>query len=431
MNLKTAAMINTFIDTTHPEQEAEKHLQRLVNNIMACGCYSLYSEDYPADDITYIASHTCDNKVCHICNWHRQKRVRRTYMKWFKENQSLVEFSKAGKNKVTTRTQYETKYMIHPKISDIKYDLFSLTLTVPHYSAIGFRGEEMYYKQIATAFNYMRKEAYWVNNVFGGEYGTETVGKPDDLHIHIHALLLVRQYEQNRNHLHKFIMQKWNRLTIDENSDRETIDDETAEAIMKGNKLFTIQKVKELNPKGATFINLESPYYKQYGKKFHVRDLNSKNMIFAVMEAISYHFKPQAIRKEGKDEGEIDIPLLSRILPAIYNNRALYAKFGCLQGEKSLNINYSDPEALKRELQDVLEMDIDQDTGELRSYRNFFVCNPAYIFHAPEENFRIVLSDKAKKMSHHLTNATGTGQALDIMTNMALAKFKKNNSSNN
>lgn len=423
--MKTAALINTFIDTAHPEPEAEKHLQRLVGNITSCGCYSLYSEDFPANDYTYIASHTCDNKVCHICNWHRQKRVRRVYMKWFKENQSLVEYSKGDKNKITTMTQYKDKLHVNPKIGDMLYDLFSLTLTVPHYSNVGFKGKEMYYKEIATAFNYMRKEAYWVQNVFGGEYGTETVGKPDDLHIHIHALLLVRKSPQNRNLLHKFIFQKWNRLTVDENSKRETFETNEAEAMKKGNNLFTDEFIKELNPQGATLINLESPFYKQFGKKFYVRDLNSPKMIFAVMEAISYHFKPQAIRKDGKDEGDIDIPLLSRILPAIYNNRSLYAKFGCFQGEKSLNVNQNDPKAVKKDFQDVLEMDVDEDTGELKSYRDYFVCNPAYIFHAPEENFKIVLSDKAKKMSHHLDNATGTAKALDIMTNMALAKFKK------
>ena len=425
MNYTTATAINAYIDTTMPDAVTETHLQRLVSNLSSCGCYSLYSEDHPDDDITYIASHTCDNKACHICNWYRQKRVRRVYMKWFSENQTLVEYSKGGKNKVTTKTQYDTKHMKDQKISDMKYDLFHLTLTAPHYSGIGFKGKEMYYKEIATAFNYMRKEKYWVDNVFGGEYGVETVGRPDDLHIHIHALIMVRQKEQSRNHLHKFIFQKWNRLTVEENSTRTEIDDETALAMTKGNKLFTIEDAKALNPKGATFINLCSPYYMQYGKRVYVQDLKSPKMIFAVMEAISYHFKPQAIRKDGKDENEIDIALLSRILPAIYNNRALYAKFGCMQGEKSLNTNFSDPEALKRELGEVLDMDINEDTGEINSYRKYFVANPAYVFHIKDENYKILLSQKGKQLSHELTQASATGQALDIMTNLALAKYKK------
>lgn len=426
MNYTTATEINKYIDNVRPDKVTETHLLRLVGNLTSCGCYSLYSEDHPADDITYIASHTCDNKICHICNWNRQKRVRRVYMKWFKENQSLVEFSKDGKNKITTAAQYDAKQLLHPKISDMKYDLFSLTLTAPHHTGTGFKGQEMYYKEITTAFNYMRKETYWVQNVFGGEYGTETVGRPDDLHIHIHALLLVRQSPQNRNHLHKFILQKWNRLTVENNSARETINQDTAEAIMKGNKLITMEDVKALNPKGATMISLESPFYRQFGKKIYVNDLNSPKMIFAVMESISYHFKPQAIRKEGKDEGAIDIPLLSRILPAIYNNRALYAKFGCLQGEKPLNVNYNDPEALKQELQDVHDLDVNEDTGEVKSYRKYFVANPAYVFHIPDENYKIVLNQKGKQLSHELTQAGATGQALDIMTNLALAKYKKN-----
>ena len=57
-------------------------------------------------------------------------------------------------------------------------------------------------------------------------------------------------------------------------------------------------------------------------------------MLIAVMEAISYHFEPQAF---DKSEGKFDLPFLIELLPKLYNLR-IYYRFGVLYREKALNL---------------------------------------------------------------------------------------------
>jgi len=421
-NYKTASEINRYIEFSHPDTEIETHLLRLVGNISSCSNISFYTNDHPVENFTYIASYTCDNKFCHVCNWYRQKRIMRVYQKWFTENQTLIEYSAKGKNKVATNSQYNAKHLKNEKIGELEYDIMHLTLTVPHYPGKGYKGNNIYYKELATAFNYMRKENDWNFYVFGGEYGIETAGESEDLHIHIHALLFVRRNKDNRNKLHQFILKKWNRLTINPDNPRETISDSTSQLIMNSNKLLTMEFTKELNPKGATLINLETIYNWDSRQKSKIKEFGSHEMLKAIMETISYHYEPHTMKKET---GELDLDMLSRILPVIYNNNGLYRKFGCLQGEKELNIHFSQKTGLKKEFKGIIDLDVDKEIQEPANSQDLTACKSAYVFQTQEKKHKIVLSKRAEKLIHILSQRSETDQALDIIINLALAKVKK------
>ena len=52
---------------------------------------------------------------------------------------------------------------------------------------------------------------------------------------------------QNRNTLHKIVLQEWNRLTVNTDSECDHFDQKTREAIKKGNKMLTDTFIDELN----------------------------------------------------------------------------------------------------------------------------------------------------------------------------------------
>jgi len=98
-------------------------------------------------------------------------------------------------------------------------------------------------------------------------------------------------------------------------------------------------------------------------------------MMKAIMETISYHFEPHAFNKEDKT---IDIDLLADLLPHVYR-KILYKKFGCLHGEKALNL--SNDLELEEDFAEVAAMKVDEETGEIHEEREFFLLNPCHVYH--------------------------------------------------
>ena len=296
-----------------------------------------------------------------------------------------------------------------------------LTLTVPHYADSGFNSNQYYFDVIADRFHNLRNEAPgWNELVFGGEYGIETTKSKNGLHIHIHSLVFVKQVTQSRNRLHSLILKEWNKRTENTAASRATLDRNTIDLIKKSNRSFTDEFVQALNPKGTTMINLETIYSYKAGVKVRTCNFNSQEMLYAVMEAIKYHFEPLAF---DKDDKAFDFDLMTEIMPVIYKKQ-LYKKFGCLHGEKSLNLKEDD--TLKEDFEDsrdILEL-VDQETGEIMPEFDFFVLNPAYMFHMPESDNKLVLSNEGKKKIKKI-HAFTVSAAVSQLGQMVQATYHK------
>ena len=436
--LEMAKQVSTFISENSLPDENEDHMLRLKKNLEACSNYSLYTMDFDNNDITYYASHTCDNKNCPICNYNRQKRIRRKYYKWFDDNSELVSLynTKSKKYKVVTVDQFESKYKNDVSWLDLnreKYDVMHLTLTVPHYKESGFNGNKYYFDEIAKLYWNMRREKFWNQDVYGGEYGIECTNTDNGLNIHIHSLIFVRKFTQNRNVLHKNILLYWNKNTVNKCNLRTLFTDDVRSKIKKGNKLIDDDFINQLEPMGGTMITLENIFSWNSNKteKVIATEFGSDEMLSAVMEAISYHFEPTCF---DKDNGTFDLELLSELMPVIYG-KALYKKFGCLHGEKSLNIKFNSKlEEMTSDLKESAELDdksntyeVDTDTGEIKEVRRYFICNPAYIYHfGDREDMHISLSKKAKELLKYI-NSTSAHQAIDFMIQLVVSGMKLKN----
>ncbi|MDL2311889.1 protein rep [Bacteroidales bacterium OttesenSCG-928-B11] len=370
-----------YMKRTELTEQKREYAKKLIKSLGVCSCSSLYGA--VGNDIELITSIACSHKLCNICNWNRQKQIRRKYYRWFGENEKLAVMFRDGARKVTTAAQREKwESAGYVFATEVKYDLMHLTLTVPHTEENGWRGKEFYFKELTRAFNFMRKSDDWLRWVYGGEYGVEVTKGENGYHIHIHALLFVRKATRNRDKLHKVIFESWNRLTVDSNSHRKLFDDKEIESIKKGNKLFDDDFISKLNPRGATLIGLENIFtINNNGEKVRVGEWCDSRMMKAVMETISYHFKPKMLEKK---DGNHDMENLVNILEAVHNQR-LYDKFGCLYGEKSLNLK---DDSLLQDFEEVKEL-IDEETGEIFAKR-YFITNPVNLYHIGDGDAMVI-----------------------------------------
>ncbi len=421
-NLKLKKDITKHIKATVSPPEQEKHLLKLQKDISRCANFSLYGVDQD-NDIKYFASVFCGSKVCFVCNYARQKRVRRKYFNWFALNPQLflIQNPKTKIKKVVSQNRvsnFQAKgYEVAKKVN---YDLMHLTLTVPHYLETGFQGEIYYYQKITDLFHHLRNECTaWNELVYGGEYGIETTRTAaNGLHIHIHSLLFVKSCTQNRNKLHQVILEEWNKRTINKYSTRLTLDQKTKDLIKKSNRSIDDDFCSRLNPQGTTMISLETIYsFNERGEKVRETEFNSEAMLRAVLETIKYHFEPLAFDKEGKT---FDLDLMKELLPVIYRKQ-LYRKFGAIHGDKALNIKKDATETTEEDFLD----SIDLETGEIVNPVNYFICNPAFMFHNPANDNQIILSNLGKNKLKNIDAITTSG-AINQMSQMVQASLKHN-----
>lgn len=417
-NRKTAKMITEYIQENDDLSAIQlDHLQGYKNYIQKCSHYTLYAKSQLTDKITLIASSRCTNKACFVCNWINKKTIRRKYIKFFKDNQELLQIQRGSQVRYITKSQVN-KYIEKGFINtgSVNYDIMHLTLTVPHTRENGFNGNRYYFKELIERFNLLRKYKEISEAVYGGEFGLEATKTDNGLNIHIHSLLFVKQATQNRNTLHREILKYWNNLTVSRYSSREGFTPGQIEAIIKGNKLLTGEYIiNNLNPKGSTLITLENIYVKNGREKERIKDWQDKRMIKSVMEALSYHYEPKTFLN---DDNEVNIELLAELLPHVYKQR-LYSKIGCLYGEKSLNVREHDTDIIE-EFDNVVEL-FDQDTGEIITESlEYFVTDPCNMF--VKDNEDIIQSNLSMKYSTRI-NAVNTRQALDLMTDMLRAQY--------
>lgn len=316
--------IQSYMRANQQSKHTE-YLTLLRRHLAGCSSFVLM-KDQGGNDFEYITAHMCKDKLCAICNAERKRIVRNKYIVWFRQNPVLYRYL----GKLYTRRTLPagaTDYYA------VKYDLMHLTLTVPH-TVNGYKGRQIYYRQLIEDFNRMRKMADWQNWIYGGEYGVEATSNDSGLHIHIHALCFVRQAKQNRNIVHRIVLGLWNHITIDCNNSRSEFSREVIFSIKKSNALLTDEDINALSPKGATLIGLENIYVKSdNGEKLYAAD-SDRARIKAVLETVSYHFKPKMFELE---DGSFDVATIAKVYAAT-RGMILYRKFGVLHKETCLNI---------------------------------------------------------------------------------------------
>ncbi len=424
-NHNLTKQMTTYLKTAELTQVQEEKFKKLKTTVERCANAAIYRQSQTDGHTTLIGAATCKNKLCFVCNWSRQKNVRRKYKAWFDQNRTIVEIRRdqPGKKtlyKYTTETRFMAgKYLGWELVGRHPYDLMHLTLTVPHTAENGFNGDRYYFEKITALYNRMRKESdLWRWLVFGGEYGIETNLNQQGQHIHIHSLLLVRCEMRSRNRLHQEILRFWNGITENRYTQRQALSPNDVAAIKIGNKNLTPEFIMGLNPKGATLIGLENIYTLQKdGSKSRGAQWGSKEMIISIMETISYHFDPFAFDKEA---GEFNLPLMAEIAPILHGKR-LYDKFGCLYGEKSLNV--TDDTNVVEEYTEAAEQTVDEQTGEMCNY-NFFLTNPLYISHNPRKKYNIEITPQGLHRAIKL-EVPNTGAAVRKMAEMMAEQFKK------
>lgn len=418
MNIGLSLSMQKYINNNNFLSENELDLSRsLVRSLNGCSSNTVMAFGLK-DKIEYITSFTCNHKLCNICNWIRQKAIRRKYLNWFTENQYFIQLSKQTNNNL--EYIYTTQYQLNKyekkgfKIenSKIEYDLMTLTLTVPHTALEGWRGKKFYFRELKDAYALMRKSDEWNNLVYGGEYGIENTRNENGYHIHIHSLLFVKKMRKNRDILHRIILRLWNKYTIDIKANRTEFNENSIKRIKLGNKLIYDNWIENvLNPQGATLVSLETIFYIKAGKKRHVYNYNKDTMLRAVMETISYHFKPKMFIEK---DGFYDIKSMAEILPQI-ENLPLYWKFGILHGEKKLNIK--DNSLLDD--YDETSVLVDEETGEVIQ-RKFFVADPVNMY--VDKNDNLIKMNKLAKRKINLLNAQTGREAVQELINIVVKK---------
>ena len=373
-NMKMAAELAGYIKTATMDAHQRELCDNLLHSLRSCGGMTLYS--YDGAKIELVSFLGCGHRLCNICNWDRQKKIRRKYMLLFDANPSLFSITgKDGKEKVVTAYQLN-KWLSkgYTENGQVRYNIMHLMLSVPH-TKDGWRGQRFYFRELTKQFNFMRKKADWLYWVYGGQFGLETTKNANGYHIHIHALLFVRNAQKNRNQLHKVVLYWWNRLTVDENNQRGAFNADEVAAILKGNKGLDENFVKELDPRGATIIHLQNIFSLKkadngevYKHHIDISDWHTEDFIGAVLETISYLFKPKIF---AITDQYFDLEAIVDILPQVYNNRSLYSKFGCLLGEKTLNVHDN---TLLEDLNEAAELKGEE--GDFYS-KQYFITNPA------------------------------------------------------
>lgn len=374
-NMAMAAELTRYANTRKMDENGRVLADSLVKALRSCGGSTLYS--YDGRKIELVSFLGCNHRLCNICNWDRQKKIRRKYLKWFDNNPCLyVITDESGKAQKTVTASQRQKWLNKgwSEMGTVRYNIMHLMLSVPH-TVDGWRGERFYFRELTKQFNFLRKKKEWLYWVYGGQFGLETTKNKEGYHIHIHALIFVRNAKQNRNQLHKIIFYWWNRLTVDETNDRSEFRADEIAAMKKGNCTFTDDFIATLDPRGATFIHLQNIFVCKetddgtvYKRHIDVNDWNTEEFIGAVLETISYLFKPKVFAITANS---FDCEAVLDILPQVHNNRSLYSKFGCLLGEKTLNVHDN---TLLEDLAEAADLKGEE---EANGGKEFFITNPS------------------------------------------------------
>lgn len=382
-NLRYYIDVNNYTNAISEDDSVRPYLESYRKRLITCASNSLYRKVNGGRECSLITGLVCNHRLCTVCNMLRSRKLRKKWGKFLQDDTPDVPVRKTqahffgadyGDMKEREIPDSERVFVSGSQLLQM-FDLMHLTLTVPHEGG-KWNGKEYYAEELLKKFNIMRKAEWWTENVFGGEYTVETTySEENGLHIHIHALLFVdKNLRRSRNYLHHMIAARWNALTI--NADNSESVEITPDGFVKkkhvvldtermeGAKKSFAYLLKEygedyynnflldLDGRGSTMTGLKNLYYEvpaaeagnyknyftEHGKTFvycrRPRPGEAPTSILkGVMECLKYHFEPCAMEKDG----EIDMPLVAKVLPNIYRQR-LYGKFGGFYGVTALNV---------------------------------------------------------------------------------------------
>lgn len=306
-----------------------------------------------------------ENKFRPLCFWYSRNRLDHVWN--FRKSQII-------------RGRYfaylsEAKDPQGRKLTDY-YQPVHLVLTLPHKDGI-YNGKRFYARDLINAFRDMRKEPFWKQMIYAGEYGIEVKkSKVHGLHIHLHCFIL-QNPEFTVNEVRERIETEWRLQT----------GNETSYSGIHYETLYITQK----GPDGK--------YLKDYIKPGDPLD----KYMAGVMECIKYHFKPGCLEREetlvlknGRKviEKQFDIELIIEILNNTKNLR-LYSRFGDFYKQKSLNFNNLDKEPEDQAEDEITEELIgDSEKAEANLF-NPFTWEPA------KPNEYLLLFGQANGMVHY------------------------------
>lgn len=419
-NMLLAAELMRYTHSVQLDAHTLSLADGLMKSLRSCGGSTLYS--YDGSKIELVSFLGCGHRLCNICNWDRQKKIRRKYLKWFDANPCLyILADKEGRGEKAVTSSQRMKWLNKgwQELGEVRYNIMHLMLSVPH-TVNGWRGRRFYFKELTKQFNFMRKKKDWLYWVYGGQFGLETTKNTNGYHIHIHALLFVRNAKQNRNQLHRVVLYWWNHLTVDEANERGNFSPEEVAAIRKGNCTLTDEFVATLDPRGATIIHLQNIFVCKatedgtvYKHHIDVTDWKTEDFIGAVLETISYLFKPKVF---AVTDNMFDCEAIIDILPQVYNNRSLYSKFGCLLGEKTLNVHDN---TLLEDLAEAADL---KGEGDEYGGKEFFITNPSNTY-STDSMIRL----KKRNTGTVTVPASCTSEAVKMLYESSYQKYSKNN----
>lgn len=327
--------------------------EKLSKRINACASFSLYGKSIE-NQVNIISTMTCGDKLCPICNYLKQKAIRRKYMAFF---------NKEGNDKLAVEVEGKKEKFLFCGENDIEqhcgetipYEMMTFTLTVPHSNG-RYKGQRFYFRKIINDFNLLRKR--WTKYILGGEYGVEvTKNELNEYHIHIHGILLVdSRFIHSRNYVHRNILLEWNKITAHNSHNKNKLNEKV---FFKSNSMLKPKDLEKMNPQGAIMIEVRTIA----GKGEH--------LINGIVEAISYHFKPNLFDIKdlfGNSTGFYDLFSLLEITRETRGLRMI-SRFGCLYGVSSLNVTNND---LLAEFEEVIK---ECETSDI-DFDEFILTNP-------------------------------------------------------
>lgn len=327
--------------------------EKLSKRINACASFSLYGQN-AENQVNIISTMTCGDKLCPICNYLKQKTIRRKYMAFFNKegNDKLAVVNERGKEKFLFCGENDIEKDCCERIP---YEMMTFTLTVPHSNG-KYKGQRFYFRKIINDFNLLRKR--WTKYILGGEYGVEvTKNELNEYHIHIHGILLVdSRFIHSRNYVHRNILLEWNKITAHNSHNKNKLNEKV---FFKSNSMLKPKDLEKMNPQGAIMIEVRTIAGK------------GESLINGIVEAISYHFKPNLFDIKdlfGNSTGFYDLFSLLEITRETRGLRMI-SRFGCLYGVSSLNVTNND---LLAEFEEVIK---ECETSDI-DFDEFILTNP-------------------------------------------------------
>jgi len=401
-NLSLATLINEYLHTLTDDKKIA-YMMKLSRKLIECSSLSIYTEK--PTGIEGITNYMCGEKLCFICNERRARVTRWKYYNWFLENMTLRRISINGVQKVVTASKYNKSFSSFP-FKKIDYEVMRFSLTVPYNEEQMYRAKTVYFDELTSNLAALRRLKFWKENILGGEYGVKMERNWNGVYINICGIILVCSVKNIRNILHRELLLNWNRISIDPNHSRRSLNETERRHIMNDNELLTGTDIDTLDSRGAIYIKLET-ICKQCSKtrtRSHKESFTEDKFLKSLLEAIKYHFEPPFFNNDDKS---FDLEMVANIRPLIAG-RAMFKKFGCMVGELCLNSSQE-----SQTENDGTDTGIDREARG-KNEQKFYIVNPALMYN---EKDRLIWSPTALEKRIEIQSVS-IPQAVDYLSSI-------------